>query len=198
MQFASNSAAKRMQRPALAELSERPTPRKLAVSQSPVSTRYASSQRESRPSKSPKKLAIRGNPTRLDVQRADQRSASDGGIANGVHRSPAKRRSVTIGAEETITIVPNGVPVQLSTTPKRPVPERRPMKRNVQSERPISDVASSIASGSQKLSHINGMVHQLNGTNGTSVSSHPSSVADTSEELNKRAPPPKLKRKAPG
>lgn len=199
MQHISNSAAKRMQRPPLAELSERPTPRKLSSSQSPVSSRQAPSQRTPRRSKSPRKLAIRAMPVRLEKQRAEQRALSDGGMPDNVQkRAPVNRRRVTVGREESFNIIPIAVPVQPSTTPRKMVAGRSPLKRHVQSEYPGSDVASSIASGPRKLNQVNGIVRQLNGVSDGSASSRPPSLAGTSEVPNRRAPPPKLKRKAPG
>ena len=191
----------------MAELSsERPTPRKLNVTpqQSPVKAK-------SIPVKHGQKSRgmVNGVPATpaksndsINQQSTGTRKPKGTPAVNGAVSKDEAPSNKPAKLAKHPDNVPNGIVDEnygwikvLSDNPKNtPKPPNKPSNTTMNGD---MDKASSVASGPQTSSYVNGIVTQMNGVNGTSSEAGSPSLADSSD-VAARKQPPKLKRKAPG
>lgn len=205
--------------PLLAELSERPTPRKLDAQLPATPTTMNSAMKKSNPradgpangaatakdSKAKSNHLTNGHTPRERGRRVQIDRGQDT-IAGADQQGPApsrKREVASFAAYPVSSIQPNGAqrravssPQKLKSTSASPA---KPRASTTGSSLSKSTRASSVSSEptNRRSNHVNGIVGQYNGINGLTKNSRSSSLDDTSENSGKR-PPPKLKRKPPG
>ena len=185
------SSVKRPQPLQLAELSERPTPRKLNVA--PTTPKTPSTKRTAKP-KGPTKdhpliSARKATTTTSHVRLSGPGAAT----ANGTEPKGNGNKRVTIRPYPISDARINGLPHQPAKVELNEIFSTKLPNGSAMS---ISGDSCGEGSSPRKSSRVNGIVLQLDGINGTLSSSRPSSMADASEAAKKA--PPKLKRKAPG
>lgn len=184
------------QTPLIAELSsERPTPRKLDI-------RHSSS-----PAK-PRQVSAKQKPNSPLPNGVPARSSASSSINGQTDKGTPKKRNVTAGPlnhpQETISPIKFGGAVD-GPEAERPSPKKPPRAVNgAVARRAVSDTsafpgkATFAGNGVNGTAHVNGIVRQFNGVNGSIGESESHSVTASSETLDKKQPPKLNKRKAPG
>ncbi|KAK5175404.1 uncharacterized protein LTR77_000543 [Saxophila tyrrhenica] len=190
-----SSAMKKAQQTPMAELSARPTPRKLNVpNQPPATPRTPSTKRPPTPkgsatqqsSAKAAKPSTEGKADAVSASAQSPKTKVKSDLSEASHRPNGLKR-VTIRPH------PSSRLYMIGTEPSTTSSTAAPSDRLTNGHESTSDQASSTTSAPRKMSHVNGMVLQLDGINGSSAPS----LADTNDANVKKAPP-KLKRKAPG
>lgn len=185
----------------MAELSERPTPRKLTTPSRPsvpLAERPSALKRLPKPGKSPNKLAFRDGTVAKSKVKQEQQLPPNGDThkTNTQSTKGASKESVHPSRRASVSTTKGFIdqPLnQLETAQRR----KLVAKSVTAAQRAAHNVANDVHKSPRRTNHVNGIVSQLNGITEISDSSRPSSVAGASEAWSRR-PPPKLKRKAPG